>query len=198
MRFLLASRSPRRQKILKDLGFHIQVLQSPFAEEVPRYHSDPESLARHFSEEKMLALSVSESQGMLITADTLVFLGDVIMGKPADMADARRMLLLLSEKTHSVVTAICIKDLKTGAAITTSAITRVTFDALSTELLDTYLSLGEWRDKAGAYGIQGRAALFIKGIEGCYYNVVGFPVNLFYRSLQHLGYDPHQINLDKY
>ncbi|MBN2433218.1 MAG: septum formation protein Maf [Acidobacteria bacterium] len=194
MRLFLASRSPQRRAILKNLGFETVLLESPFTEIIPPLHPDPPSLARHVAEQKMAALPCRPAgSGILITADTLVYQDCQLMGKPADEADARRMLLLLSGVTHAVVTAICLQDLDSGRQMTSAAVTEVEFDTLAPDLLANYLLSGEWRDKAGAYGIQGKAALFVRGINGCYFNVVGFPVNLFYHLLKLLWGDPLPI-----
>jgi len=191
MRLFLASRSPRRRAILENLGFETILLESPFTEIIPPYHDDPPALARQVAEHKMAALPRSpDGPGVLVTADTLVYRENCLMGKPADEADARRMLQALAGHTHSVVTAVCLQDLDSRRQVISSAVTQVDFDPIAPDLLADYLSSGEWRDKAGAYGIQGKAALFVRGIRGCYFNVVGFPVNLFYHLLQDMRNDP--------
>lgn len=188
MALYLASTSPRRQEILRNLGLVFEVVPTSFEETVGESHPDPPALATEFALQKMENSGCPPGPGIAVTADTLVFLGDRILGKPRDREDARRMLSMLSGRTHGVVTAICLRDLQAGRTALASAVTEVAFDPIPPDLMDRYLDWGEWIDKAGAYGIQGMAALFIREIDGCYFNVVGFPVNLFYQKLQQLGF----------
>lgn len=189
MQLFLASQSPRRLEILVGLGLEVRTARSSFEEVIPPFHPDPEALARELALAKMEGVAPFQGDGLVVTADTLVFLEGVILGKPSDEADARRMLELLSGQEHSVVTAICLRKPAGGRSITVSALTQVVFDELEPPLLESYLAAGEWTDKAGAYGIQGLASVFTRGIQGCYFNVVGFPVNLFRKTLQQFGYD---------
>lgn len=188
MALYLASTSPRRQEILRNLGLVFEVVPTSFEESLGECHPDPPALAAEYALRKMEHADCPPGPGITVTADTLVFLGDRILGKPRDREDARRMLSLLSGRTHGVVTAICLRDLHAQKTMFASAVTQVVFDPIPDDLMDRYLDWGEWIDKAGAYGIQGMAALFIREIDGCFFNVVGFPVNLFYQKLQQLGY----------
>jgi septum formation protein len=184
----LASTSPRRREILRNLGLVFEVVPTAFEEALGDRHPDPPALAAEYALQKMEHASFPRGSGIALTADTLVFLGDRIMGKPSDRADARRMLSLLSGRVHGVVTAICLRDLQPGKTVVAATVTQVVFDPISDDLMERYLDWGEWIDKAGAYGIQGMASLFIREIDGCFFNVVGFPVNLFYQNLHQLGY----------
>lgn len=186
MNLYLASSSPRRREILTNLGFSFQVIASGYEEILPEQHPDPPALAAHLAEAKMQAVEAPAAPGIIVTADTLVYLENHVFGKPAGRDGARRMLLELAGRTHQVVTAICVQG--PDRLLTRAAVTGVCFDPIPAPLLDEYLSLNEWHDKAGAYGIQGRAAVFIRSIQGCYFNVVGFPVNLFCNMLNQLGY----------
>ncbi|NCC76794.1 MAG: septum formation protein Maf, partial [Clostridia bacterium] len=152
-------------------------------------------IARDLAEAKMAALVESRSkeqeasettaQGnesgatVLVTADTIVVLGDQILGKPADEADARRMLQNLSGREHTVLTGLCIRVEGNGAAQQFSAAeqTQVNFAELAPAQIDWYIQTGEPFDKAGAYGIQGYGSVLVKSIQGCYYNVVGLPIH---------------------
>jgi len=192
-RIVLVSQSPRRQAILRNLGFRPECATSRFEEPPVRQHADPPRLARELAEAKMAQAICPAGGELLVTADTLVFLGRRIFGKPADEGEARAMLESLSGRTHAVATALCLRDPGQNRQLTEAAVTRVTFESITAPVLDLYLATGEWRDKAGAYGIQGWAALFTRKIEGCYFNVVGFPVNLFGRLLQQLGYGPRDF-----
>lgn len=152
-------------------------------------------IARDLAEAKMAALVESRSQAqsaiqateqrtpsgakVLVTADTIVVLGDQILGKPADAAEARRMLQNLSGREHTVLTGLCIRVEGHGTAQQFSAAeqTQVTFADLALAQIDWYIQTGEPFDKAGAYGIQGYGSVLVKSIHGCYYNVVGLPIH---------------------
>ena len=123
----------------------------------------------------------SEKQSMVVGADTVVAYQGQILGKPADEADAKRMLTMLSGQTHEVYTGVCV--IEDGKTKTFYEETKVTFYEISDEQIDRYIKTGEPMDKAGSYGIQGKAAVFIKGIEGDYYNVVGFPIARFLQEI---------------
>ena len=122
-----------------------------------------------------------EKQSMVVGADTVVAYQGQILGKPADEADAKRMLTMLSGQTHEVYTGVCV--IEDGKTKTFYEETKVTFYEISDEQIDRYIKTGEPMDKAGSYGIQGKAAVFIKGIEGDYYNVVGFPIARFLQEI---------------
>jgi septum formation protein len=144
----------------------------------------PEQYARRLAREKAAAVAGRE-RGVILAADTVVVVGDQILEKPTDPSDARRMLQLLAGREHEVITAICI--LHPSGEVVDAAHTRVRFSAISDSEIDDYVASGEPGDKAGAYGIQGRASKFIEHIEGCYFNVVGLPIALVYRHLRGLG-----------
>lgn len=188
MQLYLASQSPRRRKILEDLGLRFGILESVYHEVIPSGHPDPPSLAREYALRKMEHLPAGpDPPGLVITADTLVYRGDRVFGKPADEPDARRMITALAGHTHRVVTGLCLRVADRPGPTVVSEVTAVRFDRMSAARIDRYLAYGDWRDKAGAYGIQGYASLFIRGIRGCYFNVVGFPVNRFFRTLASMG-----------
>lgn len=125
--------------------------------------------------------------GLILAADTVVVLRNRILTKPDSREDARRMLTRLSGRWHNVVTGICLWDAASRRGWSTSNSTRVHFRRLSTEEIEWYLKTGEYRDKAGAYGVQGYAALFIDRLEGCYFNVVGFPIAMFEKLCRKSG-----------
>jgi septum formation protein len=129
----------------------------------------------------MKAKEVAErhSSGLIISADTIVVVNNQILGKPADRADARRMLRALSGRWHEVLSGLCLFDCGTRRSRAALSRSRVHFRSLASDEIEWYLDSGEQHDKAGAYGIQGRAALFIDRIEGCYFNIVGFPIAAF-------------------
>jgi septum formation protein len=177
LRLVLASRSPRRAELLAAAGFEFTV-RAADVDETPLDDEAPRAYVLRVAESKARAVHAGDDE-IVLAADTTVVLGNQIMGKPADAADAARMLRALAGKRHEVVTAICIKR---GEFIKTDiASTAVWFASLSDSEIADYVASGEPMDKAGAYGIQGLASKFIDRIDGSYTNVVGLPVALTYR-----------------
>jgi septum formation protein len=175
-KWILASASPRRKEILSRLRLHFLIDPSKSPEPDRRTREHPGSYAVRLARIKAEEVAERHSSGLIISADTIVVVKDQILGKPANRADARRMLRALSGRWHEVLSGICLLDCgqrRTRAALSRS---RVHFRRLTSDEIEWYLNSGEQRDKAGAYGIQGRAALFIDRIEGCYFNIVGFPI----------------------
>ncbi len=177
---VLASRSPRRQDLLASAGIPFIVRPADVDEawlegEAPSAHV--ERLAR----QKARAVSTG-SEEIVLGADTVVVVDGEILGKPADAADAVRMLRRLSGRDHQVLTGVCLK--RGPLELVASECTTVRFAALSEEEIQTYVASGEPMDKAGAYAIQGLASKFVERIEGCYFNVVGLPVARVYRMLK--------------
>ncbi len=138
----------------------------------------PEKYAERVALDKASSVAARTDSGIIIAADTIVVLDDAILGKPADAQDAERMLSLLSGKAHCVLTGLAVMDAGTGRELTGASLTRVWFRTLSPREIDSYVATGEPLDKAGAYGIQERGALFVERIDGCYFNVVGLPLTL--------------------
>ncbi len=175
MKYILASMSPRRKEILADMGLEFSVEPSDVDENIGV--SDPVLLVKELSLLKASNIA-SKHQGedaLIIAADTVVALNGEILGKPADKADASRMLSMLSGATHSVYTGYCVADAKTGKTVSKCAETGVTFRELTEEEIACYVESGEPMDKAGAYGIQGGAGKFVISTDGEYTNVVGLP-----------------------
>lgn len=182
--FILASRSPRRSHLLAQLGFDFEVQPSEIDETVSDTVT-PVELVRTLAFEKASAVSRARPESLVLAADTIVVLDDIILGKPGDAAEARAMLRSLSDATHTVYSGIALIHRASRRAITGVESTRVTFDALSEEEIEEYVEGGSPMDKAGSYGIQDdRGALFVKRIEGDYYNVVGLPLHRLYRMLR--------------
>jgi len=180
---VLASQSPRRSEILRQAGIPftvrpVEVDETPLAGESPRVYVERLALA------KALAAPATPQETVL-AADTTVTIEGALLAKPADAADARRMLELLSGRRHDVLTGICLR--KGESLIRDCASTAVWFQPLSAKEIDEYVASGEPADKAGAYAIQGLASKFVERIEGCYFNVMGLPVALVYRHLARLG-----------
>ena len=179
---VLASRSPRRAELLRSAGFDF-IVRPVDIDETPGPGEAALEVACRLAEEKNLAVQAGPDE-IILAADTVVVLGSEIMGKPADAADARRMLTALSGRKHEVITAI---SLRSGARITNdSESSSVWFSSLSEAEIESYIASGEPMDKAGSYGIQGIASRYIDRIDGSYTNVVGLPVAMVYRRLAEL------------
>lgn len=180
MRLILASASPRRRELLTRAGYTFEVSPADIPED-PLPGEDPVAyvtrLAREKAETVFQHIAEQEAAGVAVLgADTTVTVDGEILAKPEDAADAARMLRLLSGRTHRVVTGVAVvtRDRTEVAA----EVTAVKFVTLSEQEIAEYVATGEPMDKAGAYGIQGRAAKWIPRIEGCYFNVVGLPLAL--------------------
>jgi septum formation protein len=178
-KLILASQSPRRAEILRNVGWQFQAIAADIDE--TRFHSeDALSYVTRLARTKAETVAKqTASGGVVLGADTVVVINEEILGQPRDDDDARRMLSLLSGKWHQVVTGIAlVRQVPALQTCVDQQTTRVLFSDLSPEEIDWYVSTGEPKGKAGAYGIQGKAALFIKEIQGDYFNVVGLPVRL--------------------
>ena len=195
---ILASQSPRRRQLLEELGYTLEVLPADI-DEARRGSESPDELVRRLAEQKAAATlelarakGVRDADGLLVAADTIVWddEGDVL-GKPVNEADAERMLRALSGKTHRVSTGCCVIRLGEGLAELGSSsfveTTEVEFWPLTDAQVATYVASGEPMDKAGAYGIQGRGALFVEHLDGDYFNVMGLPLCRLGQLLNELG-----------
>ena len=176
-KLVLASRSPRRQEILRAVGWEFEVI----AADIDEARLDAEeavSYVTRLARTKAETIAGQFPECLVIGADTVVVIDGEILGQPGDDDDARRMLRLLSGKWHDVLTGVAL--MKAGDVVVAHETTRVRFSEMSDEEVDWYVATGEPQGKAGAYGIQGAAALFIKEIQGDYFNVVGLPVRLVF------------------
>jgi septum formation protein len=181
---VLASRSPRRAELLEAAGIEFTIRVADI-DETLREGEAPRDYVLRLAEEKARAIPAGEDE-IVLAADTSVVLGNEIMGKPRDAADANRMLRALSGQRHEVITGICLKQ-RGSEVLCDIAATAVWFAPLSDAEIATYVESGEPMDKAGAYGIQGLASRFVERIDGSYTNVVGLPVSLVYRYLRKLS-----------
>jgi nucleoside triphosphate pyrophosphatase len=176
MRLILASVSPRRRALLEAAGFKFAVRDSG-VEETVRPGELAEAFAARVAREKALRVASSEPPNALVLgADTVVAVDREILGKPADAAEARRMLRNLSGRAHEVFTGVCLVRAPDGVVAEALELTRVTFRELSETEIENYIASGEPFDKAGGYGIQGRAREFVSAVEGGTENVVGLPM----------------------
>jgi septum formation protein len=181
---VLASASPRRSRILRDLGVSFEVIVSGIDESMPA-GEDPAASALRLARAKATAVAAQGRGLPVLAADTLVVCDGQVLGKPEDAEDAARMLRVLSGRTHEVVSGVCVvSDATTCADV---ARTSVTFEELTDEEIARYVATGEPLDKAGAYHIDGQGALFIRAIAGSPSNVAGLPVTLVRRLLREAG-----------
>lgn len=184
LKIYLASSSPRRKKLLQQLNIPFKVLKVEVNEKV-RKNESPARMVKRLSVEKMKKAEKEIANGIIITADTIVVLNKTIIGKPLDRKDAEKILKKLSNKTHKVYTGICIKNTLNKKTIIDHEKTLVTFRKINDKEIHEYISTSSPMDKAGAYGIQDDlGAVFVKKINGCYYNVVGLPLAKVYRYIQ--------------
>jgi septum formation protein len=186
MKLILASASPRRRELLTQAGYSFAV-QASSVPESRRPEEDAIRFATRLAREKAEAVFAlrSSEPAVVLGADTVVVCDGEVMGKPADAADAARMLLLLSGRTHQVVTGVAaVWGERVEVA---NELTHVTMRTLSPQEIAQYVATGEPMDKAGAYGIQGYAARWVPRIRGCYFNVVGLPLALVANLLEAAG-----------
>jgi septum formation protein len=190
-RFVLASSSPRRRQLLESIGLQFDVIPSAVPEELDRGET-PEEYVIRLSREKAAAVAETNRDRWIIAADTIVVLGDQVLEKPHDTADAKRMLAAIAGQTHVVYTGVTVKCLQKNYADTHVAVSEVRMLPLSAKEIDWYVGTGEPLDKAGAYAAQGAGALFIESIHGSHTNVVGLPLALLFQMLRRAGLDPLQ------
>ena len=181
---ILASGSPRRRELLGKMGYTFEICTPDVDEHVVGHARD---IVYTLAERKARAGAGHYDRGVIIASDTLVSLDGAPLGKPADAADAHRMLRALSGREHEVFSGVCVMDIETGRHETRSVRTGVTFRALTDEEIDAYIATGEPMDKAGAYAIQGGAGAFVSALDGELENVIGFPVVEVREMLSHFG-----------
>jgi septum formation protein len=184
VRLLLASQSPRRAELLRAAGFDFDI-QPADADETLHPGEAPPDYVRRVAEAKARAVIDSAGERIVLAADTTVVVDQHILAKPADAADAARMLRLLSGRQHEVMTGVTLAS--QGRVLTRVEVTRVEFAALDGDEIAAYVQTGEPMDKAGAYAVQGVASRFVTRIEGSHSNVVGLPVALVHRMLKGLS-----------
>ena len=193
MKIILASASPRRRELLGQIGLDFEIRVSDVEEKVTA--SEPGAVVEELSRQK--AEAVFESLGkmpgdeledvLVIGADTVVAVGGRILGKPSNVGEAAEMLKMLSGKTHEVYTGVCLLYRRNAGGVEQKnfhEMTKVGFYPMTDKEISYYVSTGECMDKAGAYGIQGMGARYIKGLEGDYNNVVGLPIGRLYQEIK--------------
>src|SRR5215470_11109691 len=177
-KLVLASGSPRRAEILERAGWPHEIIVAGIDETVLD-NEDPAAYVERLARSKAKAVANRLQEGLVLGADTTVVVANEILGQPVDDADARRMLQLLNAKWHDVLTGVAVVRVG-GESRVAYETTRVRFAELSDHEIDWYIGTGEPFGKAGAYGIQGKASLFIEEIEGDYFNIMGLPIRLVY------------------
>lgn len=192
MNLILASASERRIELLKRISKEFKVIVSDFDEKSIIYNGNISDYVITLAIGKAEAVArrvenIEPADTLIIGCDTVVYFKDKILEKPLNESEAYKMLEMLSGETHKVFSGIAVYDLKAKAIKTDFAVTDVKFSILSDKMIRKYVEIGDCMDKAGAYGIQGDAAVFVEGISGCFYNVVGLPLNKLYKMLKEMG-----------
>jgi len=185
-KIVLASASPRRKELLEKTGLRFDV-DPVETDENMESGKNPHEIVRKISLQKALSVSGRHKDTVIIAADTIGFLNGQIIGKPHNSDEAKKILQLLSGKSHTVITGFTIIDSANNKTVSRSVETKVFIKKLSQQEIDAYLSTGEPLDKAGAYGIQGLGSVIVEKIEGDYYNVVGLPLNALSEALKAFG-----------
>ncbi len=179
VKLILASSSPRRAELLHGMGLRFEVRTPTVCEPEPRSTSQiPQHWAEAMSYFKARSVAKDLRDGFVMGADTIVSLGDEIIGKPTDLDDARRILNALVGTTHDVITGVTLLNVATGERLIRHDTTAVTMKPMFEDTLERYLKSGLWKGKAGAYGIQDSSDANIEHLEGSYSNVVGLPIEL--------------------
>jgi septum formation protein len=185
-RIILASASPRRKELLEKIGLKFEVEPSDYPEDM-RSGLSPDELARAISLEKARVVASRHRNAIVIAADTFIVFRGKIMGKPNTEAEARKMLMRLKGKPHSVITGFTILDTDKNKVLTKSVETVVHIKNLTSEEIEAYVKSGEPLDKAGAYAIQGLGSVIVERIEGDYFNVIGLPLSALAKGLKEFG-----------
>lgn len=190
-KIILASQSPRRQSLLKNLGLAFEVRVNSVQEVIDSART-PEENVIALSQQKAFDVSQNIHDGIVVGFDTIVVVGNQILEKPRNANEAREMLNLLSGREHQVYTGFTIVEIPGSRSVSDYEKTTVRFRELEQEEIDRYIDSGSPFDKAGAYGIQDdMGAVFVERINGCFYNVVGLPLTKFYVTLKHFLQNSH-------
>lgn len=191
MKLILASASPRRRDLLAQAGITPDAISPADIDETPRRAEMPRVYALRIASEKAQKIAsglTAHDTALVLSADTVVAVGRRILGKPADAAEARRFLKLLSGRRHKVFTALCLQSAQ-GRRKQLIVASIVKFKPLNEKDIDAYIASGEWEGKAGAYAVQGLAAAYISFMSGSYTNIVGLPLHETVKALKDMGYE---------
>lgn len=187
---ILASSSPRRRELLSQAGIPFTVMPGEVDEEKAELSGTPEQITEQLAYLKAMDVAGKLQKGLVLGADTIVVCDGEIFGKPADEKDAIRMLRSLSGREHLVITAIALADAESKVVKVEHEKTKVKFSSITSEDIKAYIKTGEPFGKAGAYAVQGRGALLVESIDGCYSNVVGLPLFKLGNMLREFGMNP--------
>jgi len=185
---ILASASPRRLALLDQIGITPDQVLPADIDETPHLRENPRQLAERLAEAKARVIAEAHPDAFVLAADTVVALGQRVLGKPDDAAQAKQFLSKLSGRRHRVIGGFCVIS-PSGQCVVRTVMTQVVFRRLTHQEIDDYIAGDEWRGKAGGYAIQGQAAAFVPRINGTYSNVVGLPLSEVTGVLKGLGYD---------
>lgn len=185
-KIILATTSPRRHGLAQIMGLDFEIAPSDYEEDMSK-KMKPRDMTIAFAYGKASDVAKRFKEGIVIGVDTIVVFKGKNLGKPKSDDDAFKMLKSFSGKKQQVYSGVCLIDCKTGKTIKDYEVTEVYFNKMNDNEIKRYIATGEHRDKAGDYGIQGLSAIFIKKINGCYFNVMGFPIYNIYRNLGKLG-----------
>ena len=187
LKIVLASTSPRRISLLRQIGMRFSVA-TPVDDEVS-VNPDPKMMVMENAIAKARS-ALGEEEGLVVGADTVVYIEGAILGKPSSEEEACIMLETLSGRVHTVFTGLAVVDAGSGREEVGCEETRVQMMELSEEDVGRYVETGEPMGKAGAYAIQGLGAVFVERVDGCFHNVVGLPLSLLWKMIRGMGYDP--------
>ncbi|MEN8906475.1 MAG: Maf family protein [Clostridiales bacterium] len=187
-KIILASNSPRRKNLLESIGVKFEVIPSNIDENLNFDNFSPERIAMTLANKKALNVANDMKSSLVIGADTIVTLDNIIYGKPNDDEEAYETLKILSGRTHKVITGVSVVDSLSKKQLTDFVVSDVKFSFLSNERINSYIKTGEHIDKAGSYAIQGRGSLFVEKILGCYFNIVGLPINKLDKMINTFNY----------
>jgi len=185
-KIILATTSPRRHGLAQAIGLDFDIVPSNYEEDMTK-KMKPKDMVMGFAYGKALDVAKKFKQGIVIGVDTIVVFNGKNLGKPRTKEEAFKMLKSYSGKKQYVYSGVCLIDCKTGKTIKDCEITEVYFKKLEDKEIKSYIATGEALDKAGGYGMQDLASIFIKKINGCYFNVMGFPIYNIYKNLKKLG-----------
>jgi septum formation protein len=185
-KIILASTSPRRHELAQQMGLEFEIIPSNYEEDMTM-NMGPDKLAMTLAYGKALDVAKDRKEGIVLGIDTFIAFEGKKLGKPKSKEDAFQMLQSFSGKSQEVYSGVALIDCETGEEIKDYEVTKVKFRDLTDDEINNYIKTGEPMDKAGAYAIQGLSSIFIERIEGCYKNVMGFPVYNIYKNLNKMG-----------
>jgi septum formation protein len=190
-KIVLASTSPRRISLLRQIGMHFYVV-APVDDESSA-NPDPKERVIENALAKARSVLGNVEEGLVVGADTVVYIDEKILGKPSSEDEARMMMTTLSGRVHTVFTGLAVIDAESGREEVGCEEAQVHMMKLSDEEINRYVETGEPMGKAGAYAIQGLGAVFVEGVVGCFHNVVGLPLSLLWKMMRGMGYDPFSL-----